>query len=218
MFRDRADAGERLALRLKKRSLIHPLVLAIPRGGVGVGAVIATELGAELDIVLSRKIRAPGQPELALGAISEDGQIYLSPYVRGMLRELEPHIKHECEIQKSEIKRRQELFRSVRPQVALEGRSIILTDDGIATGATLIAALQTIKLKKPKEIIVAVPVGSSDRVAEIRSMCDDVICLMTPEDFGAVGQFYENFEQVEDEEVLEMLRKSLAEPKKERPH
>jgi putative phosphoribosyl transferase len=206
MFRDREDAAQQLAAKLKKREWHKPLVLAIPRGGVVTGAVLARELGADLDVVLARKLRAPGQPELAVGAVSEDGQVYLNHYGRQYHDVMEGYLDEERRHQISEIARRKKLFRAVRPQALVTGRSVIVTDDGIATGSTMIAALQTVKAQKAREIIVAVPVASPDRLGEIRRWCDEVVCLLTPETFWAIGQFYEDFTQVEDEEVIKLLR------------
>jgi putative phosphoribosyl transferase len=205
MFRDREDAARKLAEQLKGRELHNPLVLAIPRGGVVTGAVLARELGADLDVVLSRKLRAPGEPELAIGAVSEDGHVYLNQHAPEFLDQREEYLADERRHQVNEIARRKKLFRSVRPQEPLTGRSVIVTDDGIATGATMIAALQTIRAQNPHEVIVAVPVASPDRLAEVRRWCDDVVCLLTPEEFWAIGQFYEDFTQVDDEEVLNLL-------------
>jgi len=206
MFHDREDAARRLAKKLKGRELHDPLVLAIPRGGVVTGAVLARELGADLDVVLSRKLRAPGQPELAVGAVSEDGQVYLNHHAREFLDLIEVYLAEECRHQVGEIARRKKLFRAVRPQAPLAGRSVIVTDDGIATGSTMIAALQAVKTQNAREVIVAVPVASPDRLAEVRRWCDDVVCLLAPEEFWAIGRFYEDFTQVEDEQVLEILR------------
>jgi predicted phosphoribosyltransferase len=193
---------------LKDRKLDDPLVLAIPRGGVPVGAVLAQGLDAELDIVLSRKLPAPGQPELAIGAISEDGQVYLNDYARGLVAKLDEYLVSECRHQMAEISRRKKLFRQVRPPAKIAGRSVILTDDGIATGSTMIAALQTVKLQEPEEIIVAVPVSSSDRLKEVSKLCDETVCLLVPEDFMSVGQFYGDFTQVEDQEAIRLLREN----------
>lgn len=205
MFHDRQDAGRRLAKRLKGRKLHDLLVLAVPRGGVVTGAVLAQELGAELDVVLSRKLRAPGQPELAVGAVSENGQIYLNHHAREVPGLTVEYLNQERRHQLDEIVRGQRLFRDIRPPASVVGRSVIVTDDGIATGSTMIAALQVILAQEPREVIVAVPVASADRLADIRGWCDDVVCLLTPEDFWAVGQFYADFRQVEDEEVVELL-------------
>lgn len=205
MFRDREDAALRLAAVLKERTLHNPLVLAIPRGGVVTGAVLARELHADLDVVLSRKLRAPDQPELAIGAIAEGGEIYLNPYAKE-LELSESYLAEERRRQLAEIARRQKLFRSVLPAASVKGRSIILTDDGIATGSTMMAALHVVQGQQPHEVIVAVPVAPPERLDEIRLFCNEVICLLQPEYFMAVGQFYERFQQVEDEEVVEILR------------
>jgi putative phosphoribosyl transferase len=206
MFRDREDAGHQLAEKLKKRVLHNPLILAIPRGGVVTGGVLAYELGAELDVVLSRKLRAPGQPELAIGAVAEDGRFYLNQEALKFLDGMEVYLEQERAHQLAEIARRKKLFRGVRPPARVTGRSVIVTDDGIATGATMIAALQTLRTQKPREVIVAVPVASPDRLAEVRRWCNDVVCLLAPKEFWAIGQFYEDFTQVEDAEALEILR------------
>jgi putative phosphoribosyl transferase len=205
MFRDREDAAHKLAEKLKGRKLHDPLVLAIPRGGVVTGAVLAKELGADLDVVLSRKLRAPEQPELAIGAISEDGRVYLNHYAQEFLEVMEEYLADERRHQLAEIARRKKLFRAVRPQAPVAGRSVIVTDDGIATGSTMIAALQAVKTQKPREVIVAVPVASPDRLKEVRRWCDDVVCLLHPEAFWAIGQFYEDFTQVEDEQAIQLL-------------
>jgi predicted phosphoribosyltransferase len=208
MFHNREDAARRLAAKLKDLPLRDPLVLAIPRGGVVTGAVLARELGAELDVVLSRKLRAPGQPELAVGAVSEDGRVYLNPDVREFAERLEDFLAQERRYQLTEIARRARLFRAVRPAAAVAGRSVIVTDDGIATGSTMIAALQAVQAQQPYEVIVAVPVASRDRLEEVRRWCDEVICLIVPQQFWAVGQVYEDFTPVEDEEVVEVLRRT----------
>jgi predicted phosphoribosyltransferase len=206
MFRDREDAAHQLAEQLRGRVFRDLLVLAIPRGGVVSGAVLARDLEADLDVVLSRKLRAPGQPELAVGAISEDGTAYLNPEARDYLELTEDYLQEETRRQLTEIARRKKLIRSVRPPAAIAGRSVIVTDDGIATCSTMMAALQTIKTQSPHEILVAVPVASPDRLVEIRGWCDEVVCLLAPQEFWAIGQFYEDFSQVEDQEVLELLR------------
>jgi predicted phosphoribosyltransferase len=206
MFRNREDAAHQLAQLLKGRELYDSLVLAIPRGGVVTGAVLARELGAELDVVLSRKFRAPLQPELAVGAISEDGRVYLNHYAQDVPDLTEDYLAAERRHQLGEIARRKKLFRGVRPEASVAGRSVIVTDDGIATGSTMIAALQAVKTQNPREVIVAVPVASPDRMEEVRRWCDDVVCLLRPEEFWAIGQFYEDFTQVEDDEVVQLLR------------
>jgi putative phosphoribosyl transferase len=206
MFHNREDAARQLAASLKGRKLHDPLVLAIPRGGVVTGAILAEELGAELDVVLSRKLRASDQPEFALGAVSEDGQVYLNQNARQFLDLEDDYLMEERRYQLGEIARRKMLFRAVRPQAVIAGRSVIVTDDGIATGSTMIAALQGLKAQEPREVIVAVPVASPDRLDEVRRWCDDVVCLLSPEAFWAISQFYANFRQVEDEEAVQLLR------------
>jgi predicted phosphoribosyltransferase len=206
MFIDREDAGRRLAIQLQGRPLLDPLVLAIPRGGVVAGAVLARALGAELDVVLSRKLPAPGRPELAVGAVSEDGRVYLDPRAADY-PELEPdYLEQQCQHQLAEIARRRQLFRAARPRAPVAGRSVIVTDDGIATGSTMIAALQALRGQGPHELIVAVPVASPDRLEEVCKWCDDVVCLLTPKRLWAIGQFYEDFTQVDDREVVNLLR------------
>jgi predicted phosphoribosyltransferase len=212
MFRNRADAGRRLAARLRGRALHDPLVLAIPRGGVVTGAALTQELGAELDVILARKLRAPGQPELAVGAVAEDGRVHLSPFARDFLGLPLSYLAGERRHQLAEIARRQKLFRGVRPRAPVAGRSVIVTDDGIATGSTMLAALRTLRAQEPREVLVAVPVASPDRLEEVRRWCDDVVCLLRPEDFRAIGQFYQDFAQVEDGQVVELLRQPASVP------
>lgn len=206
-FRDRSDAGSQLAARLSGIDLTEPVVLGIPRGGVMIAAVIARALDADLDVVLSRKLPTPGQPELALGAVSEDGHVVINPDVARMVQfadeELDAIRRHE----EAEIARRRQLFRGGAPRVPVEGRSVIVTDDGIATGATMIAALQELRTRKPKELILAVPVAATSRLAEVSRWADRTVCLFDTDDFYAVGQFYDDFRQVEDAEVVETLHR-----------
>jgi putative phosphoribosyl transferase len=205
-FHDRDEAGWQLVERLRGSRVEKPLVLAIPRGGVEVGAAIARGLGAELDVVLSRKLRSPHQPELAIGAVTENGEIYLNHFASAMTDVGSSFIETERRRQLDEIERRKTAIRSVRPRAQIAGRTVILTDDGIATGATMIAALKMVRAAGARELIVAVPVGAPDRIDALRPLCDRVICLFEPIDFWAVGQFYRNFEQVSDTRVIELLR------------
>jgi putative phosphoribosyl transferase len=214
IFADREQAGWMLVERLRadglngprKGETEKPLVLAIPRGGVEIGAVLARGLGAELDVVLARKLRAPHQPELALGAVSEDGEVYLNQFATAMSEAGEAYVAAERNRQLAEIARRRAMFRAVRPQAAVAGRTVILTDDGIATGATMIAAIHTVRAAGAKWIVVAVPVGAPERIEAIRPLCDRLVCLEEPAAFWAIGQFYRDFTQVEDERVVELLR------------
>ena len=205
-FADREEAGWMLVERLRGETLEKPLVLAIPRGGVEIGVVLARGLGAELDVVLSRKLRAPHQPELALGAVSESGEVYLNHFASAMTDAGDAYVEAERQRQLAEIERRRALIRAVRPQAPIAGRTVIVTDDGVATGATMIAALHTVRAAGARKIIVAVPVAAPDRIDALRPLCDRIVCLQEPEAFWAIGQFYRDFAQVEDERVLELLR------------
>jgi predicted phosphoribosyltransferase len=210
MFRTREDAGLQLAKRLQSRKLNDPLVLGIPRGGVITAAVLARELGGELDVVLSRKLRAPHQPELAIGAIGEDGEIYLNSFAWEIPGVTEDYIAKERDHQIAEIERRSKLFRAVKPPARATGRSVIVTDDGIATGSTMLAALHVLNAQKPKETIVAIPVAPPDTLERFRPLCTHLECLLAPSHFAAVGQFYDDFCQVEDDEVVALLREFQA--------
>jgi len=183
-------------------------VLAIPRGGVVTGAVLASEIGAELNVFLSRKLRAPFQPELAIGALTEDGQVYLNEYGRKVDGVTESYLRDEKRFQLEQLKKRKKLIRQVKDMSNIEGRSVILTDDGIATGSTVIAALIALKTQKPFELIVATPVAPPDSRSEIRKYCDDFFCVTSPDNFWAISQFYESFPQVEDQEVIQLLKLS----------
>jgi putative phosphoribosyl transferase len=206
MFRDREDAARRLAAMLRDHEFNNPLVLAIPRGGILTGAVLAREIGAELDVILSRKLRAPDQPELAIGAISETGEVFVNEEAAEAAGVSDEYFHREKEYQLSVIDSRKKDVRRVRPEAPMAGRSVIITDDGIATGSTMMAAVQTVRPRRPAELIVAVPVAPADRIAVFEQQCDRFVCLLPARHFWAVGQFYENFPTVEDEQVLEILR------------
>ncbi len=217
MFRNREDAARQLAEKLKGRELHDPLVLAIPRGGVVTGPCWPGSWGRTSTWSCPASCEPPGQPELAVGAVSEDGQVYLNHHAREFLDLMEEYLADEHRHQLAEIARRKKLFRGVRPQAPVADRSVIVTDDGIATGSTMIAALQAVKTQNAREVIVAVPVASPDRLAEVRRWCDDVVCLLAPEEFWAIGQFYEDFTQVEDEEVLQLLREFAPTARRRQP-
>jgi putative phosphoribosyl transferase len=205
-FIDRAEAGKLLAAELSPYSGKKTVILGIPRGGMAVAREIARSLDAELDIVLSRKLRSPGQPELAFGAISEDGQVSLNRDVVQMLDIPEDYIEREEAFQMAEINRRNSIFRRERPRVPLIGRIAIITDDGVATGATFKVALAAARHEHPAKLIAALPVGPENTIVKLAAAADESICLRSPPIFGAVGQFYEHFEQLEDEDVLSILR------------
>jgi predicted phosphoribosyltransferase len=212
MFRDRTDAARQLAEIVRHRHLKNPLVVGIPRGGAVTAAVLAEEIGAEMDVVLARKLRAPHAPEYAIGAISETGDVYFNHAVHQAPGLSDEYVHQECQYQLLEIERRKKMFRAVRPAAPIAGRSVIVTDDGIATGSTMIAALQATRVQHPLSLVVAVPVASPDRLREVRHWCDDVVCLLTPRFFYSVGQFYEDFEPVSDEEVVQLLHEAALTP------
>lgn len=205
IFRDRYDAGERLVEPLLRLHLRNPLVLGIPRGGVAVAAAIADKLPAELDIVLTHKLGAPGQPELAIGAVDESGQVTLAPYAKTIAQS---YIDEEVANQLEVMRQRSQLFRAVKPIASMTDRSVILVDDGIATGWTMFAAIDVVKRYRPYQLIVAIPVGAKETVDKLRPVCDRVVCLQSPSNFMAVGEFYEHFQSIEESEVIELLKRS----------
>lgn len=207
IFVNREQAGHHLAARLKERPLTDPLVLAIPRGGVVVGAVLAEELHADLDVVLARKLRMPGNPEYALGAIAETGAVYLNIDAEKLAPQMQGYLDQECRHQMAEMDRRRNSFRQGRAPSSVAGRSAIVTDDGIATGSTMIAALRALKMQQPRELIVAVPVASPDRLRQVESECDAALCLIETPLLQAVGHFYRDFTPVEDDKVIALLNR-----------
>jgi predicted phosphoribosyltransferase len=209
-FADRVEAGRALSRELADWRGQDPLVLGIPRGGLVLAREIVAAIGGELDIALARKLRAPMNPELAIGAMSEHGDVFIDPRVQRVLGLSEAHIQREQERVRQEIQERQELYRQARRKVPLQGRPVVVTDDGLATGATMRAALLSARHEDPAQLICAVPVGAEDSVHELVDLCDELLCLRVPPAFGAVGQFYMQFEQVEDQEVLAILREEQA--------
>lgn len=210
IFADRTDAGRRLAAALRGTPLHRPLVLAVPRGGVVVGAEIARALGAELDVVLARKLRSAAFPELAIGAVAESGEVYLDAYCRQMCDAFREALNGERLVQMSEIRSRRRLYRGARTPASIAGRSVVLTDDGIATGSTLIAAVRTVRGAGPGELIVAVPVAPAESAGVIRGMCDRLVCLIEADEFCCVGAFYREFDPVSDERVVDLLGRGVA--------
>ena len=206
MFSDRTDAGKQLGKKLEFLKGQDPLILAIPRGGVVVADAIATFLGCKLDIIVSRKIGAPHNPELAIGAVLHDGSYFPNSDVVKMLQIPQSYIDLEKSIQMKEIERRLINYRGSM-QYDLENKTIVIVDDGIATGATILVAALWVKKQKPKKVIIAVPVGSKESIQKLREIVDEVIVLHAPDFFNAVGEFYKDFEQVEDKTVLEIMRK-----------
>ena len=205
MFRDRTGAAVRLADRLKTYQGQHPLVLAIPRGAVPMGRLIADELGGELDVVLVRKLRAPNQPELAIGAVNESGWTFIADYAE-IYGANAAHLEAEKQTQLTILRQRRAQYTPVRAPLSPAGRVVIVVDDGLATGATMRAALQAVRASHPARLICAVPVSPPDTLRNMAALADEVVCLETPYSFQAVGQFYQNFAQVTDAEVIEVLR------------
>jgi putative phosphoribosyl transferase len=207
-FRDRAQAGQELAQKLSSYAQ-HPqaIVLALPRGGVPVAAPIAQTIQVPLDICLVHKLGVPGNPELAMGAIDLQGRYYLNERIVSGLQISPARIDRVAEIELRELQRREELYRGDRPVVDLQDRIVILVDDGLATGATMRAAIGVVGLQHPTKIIVAVPVAFKDVVDELQATVM-VVCLMMPEPFGAIGSWYENFAQTTDREAIALLNRS----------
>ena len=207
-FADRLDAGKRLASALENFAGENAIVLAIPRGGVIVGYEIAKALNLPLDVIIPRKIGAPDNPELAIGAMTEDGTIILDGNLIAFMGVPEDYIKEESERQKREIERRLKFYRQNEPYPNLRDHDIIIVDDGIATGSTMKAALASVKNRGAKTVTVAVPVGPPSTIKELKKQADRVVCLYTPEYFQAIGQFYRDFSQTTDEEVIQLLKRN----------
>jgi putative phosphoribosyl transferase len=209
LFRNRTDAGQRLARALIKYKNRHAVVLALPRGGVPVAAEVAAALGAPLDLVLVRKIGVPVQPELAMGAVT-DGELPMiirNDDIIGSCGVSEQEFDAVCKEELAEIERRRKRYLGDRPRAAIEGQVVIIVDDGIATGATTLAAVQAVRSRKPRELVLAVPVAPLDAVKQLHSEVDAMVCLDTPEELGAIGYFYRDFHQVGDEEVVAALKR-----------
>jgi putative phosphoribosyl transferase len=209
-FRNRSEAGKKLAAALLKYKDQHPVALALPRGGVPVAAEVATALGAPLDLVLVRKIGVPWQPELAMGAIVDGGApiIVRNEDVIRLTGVDDLAFQAVFDSELAEIERRRQLYVGDRTRVEVNGRLAIVIDDGIATGATTRAALQAIRRRQPSKLILAVPVGPPDTIEAMREEADEVLCLEIHENFGAIGYYYDDFRQTTDEEVIDILAHS----------
>ena len=208
-FRDRSDAGQRLAKALSAYKGRHPVVLALPRGGVPVAAEVAAALEAPLDLILVRKIGVPTQPELAMGAVVDGTTpiVVRNDDVIELTGTTAREFDAACADELAEIERRRQLYIGERARAEIAGQVVIVVDDGIATGATSRAALQAIRQRKPKELVLAVPVAPAETIAQLRKEVDSLICLETPELFGAIGYFYQDFWQVSDQEVVAILKR-----------
>jgi putative phosphoribosyl transferase len=208
-FLDRAHAGQYLATKLMEyRGRADVIVLALPRGGVPVGVEIARDLHVPVDVFLVRKLGVPGHPELAMGAIASGGVRVLNAHLISELG-IPPAAIEEVSIRElAELERRDRLYRGERPPPRLGGRIVILVDDGLATGATMEAAIEAARLHHPARVIVAAPVGAHDTCARLKRLADDVVCAATPEPFRAVGLWYDRFDQTSDDEVIDLLRQA----------
>lgn len=212
MFRDRRDAGRQLAQKLSALAAEPDLlVLALPRGGVPVGYEVARALGAELDVFLVRKLGVPGHRELALGAIASGGVRALNEDIIQSLRLSDGTIETVTAEEQRVLERRERVYRSDRPRPAVRNRPIILVDDGLATGASMRAAIAALRQQGPRHIIAAVPVGPPETCREMDPLVDEFVCLITPHSFQGVGQWYEDFSQTSDDEVRELLACAAAE-------
>lgn len=214
-FQDRIEAGNLLAQELKSLAGENPLILGIPRGGLIPARQIAHALSGDLDLILAHKLGAPGNPELAMGAIVEGGKVFLDQEVVDYLGESNDYIRVEKENQLKVIEKRSLAYRKILARVAVKDRIVVITDDGAARGLTMQAALWAVRHEKPKHLICALPVAPENTVKKLAQYADEVLCLRCPLDFAALGQFYLSFDQVGDEEVFEILSE---EAKRKRVH
>jgi putative phosphoribosyl transferase len=210
LFRDRTEAGKKLAVALLGFKGEDVVVLGIPRGGVVVAYEVAKALGAPLDVVVTRKIEAPGEPEYALGAVTQEGDVIVDRQAAESLGAGKDYLDSQIRLKREEVKERMRRFRGEAPYPRLEGKVVIIVDDGIATGSSVGAAVLSVKKRNPKEVVVAVPVAPADAVETLASDGNRVICLETPGPFLAIGEFYGSFDQVEDGEVKRILEQSRA--------
>ncbi len=209
VFSDRIEAAHRLVRVLAKYRGRHPLVVAIPRGAVPIGEILSRELSGDLDVVLVRKLRAPGNPEFAIGSVAESGWTYVAPYAEEAGGD-PAYIEREKNYQLSVIRKRRERYTPLKPPIDPAGRIVIAVDDGLATGATMISALHALRSQNPAWLVCAVPVASEETLEKVRPYADELICIEIPEFFHAVGQFYSNFPQVPDSEVEAILSRAGA--------
>ncbi|MGP4043902.1 phosphoribosyltransferase [Streptomyces sp. 2A115] len=215
-FHDRRHAGQELAVRLMEWAadgdLVNPVVLALPRGGAPVAAEVARALKAPLDVLVARKIGVPGHPETGVGAIVGDDPPLFDRRALEMLDLTEERLSPDVARERNELHRRELLYRGDRPAPDVKDRAVIVIDDGLATGATARAALRYLRRRGPARLILAVPVCAPDSAAAMRSEADDLVCLHQPPDFWAVGQWYDDFDQVSDDEVIEILHEVSTSP------
>lgn len=209
-FRDRRDAGDYLGRELAALNLGPAIALAIPRGGVLVADALVAALDWPLDVAIPRKLRAPQNPELAFGAVTGDGTVYVDAALARTLRITDAYLRDEIATQIGEIERRRVAYRGARPDPDVRGRTAIVVDDGVATGATVIVTARMLRHALARQVIVAIPVGAPDAVRRLEREVDRVVCSLRPPSFGAVGEFYEDFRQTTDEEVIDVLQRAWA--------
>ncbi|SEP24232.1 Predicted phosphoribosyltransferase [Halogranum amylolyticum] len=205
MFRNRTDAGSRLASLLREKGIEADVVLAIPRGGLPVGRAVADTLGVPLDVVAARKIGAPSNPELAIGAVASDGTVWLNDSIIDSLDVGDEYVERKRAEEAEAAADKLERYRRDRPPLDLEGKSVLVVDDGVATGATTTACLRQVRDAGAERTILAVPVAPPDTVRKLEDEADEVVCVETPQYFGAVGAFYDDFRQVSDAEAMSYL-------------
>ncbi len=210
MFKERASAGRDLANSLEKFRDQNVLVIGIPRGGVIVAAEVADALNAPLDLIITRKIGAPGNEELAIGAVAGVGQVMLNSKLVEALNVSKDYIEERVEKAVAEIKRRRRLYLGELPSTNVGNKTVLVIDDGLATGYTALAAIEMLRTMKPQKIVLAVPVAPSETVARLTPEVDELVCLSMPREFFAVGQFYDEFHQVTDEEVIDRIKARAA--------
>jgi predicted phosphoribosyltransferase len=209
IFTDRTDAGEQLARQLQTYKAEKPLVLALPRGGVPVAAVVAKELAAPLSVIIARKIGAPSNPEFGIGAISENDVFLLDNQIVNSLQLQEPDVEHIIEKETHELDRRAQLYRNGHALPDMADRVVLIVDDGVATGVTMRAAIQAVQKMKPQKIIGASPVCADDTAQQLQAMCDSLVCVHRAKDLQAIGSYYKQFNQVSDDAVIDCLNKTL---------
>lgn len=212
VFEDRKDAGRKLAEALSGYKSRNPVILALPRGGVSVAAEVAERLDAPLDLVLVRKVGVPSQPELAMGAVVDGAEpiVVRNEEIIGLTGVTEKEFDEVCRQERAEIERRRAHYLGGRDRSEVKGQVTIVVDDGIATGATMRAALMALRKREPRELVLAVPVAPLDTVERLQSEVDAIVCLDMPEDLGAIGYFYRDFRQISDSEVIETLQRFPA--------
>ena len=207
VFADRDDAGRQLAKALAGYRRNHPLVLAIPRGALPLGRIVADRIAGDLDVVLVRKLGAPHNPELAVGSVGESGHIIVADYAE-QTGASSLYLADEARRQLEIIRARRAAYNRVHMPLAVAGRTVIVVDDGMATGSTMAAALREIRAQQPGRLVCAVPVASPAAIERIDKLCDEVVCLDVVSNFGGVGQFYRDFSQVDDNLVLKILEET----------